>query len=176
MTGSRASQQRYRARRPARPAHGSARRRRHASNGFSLIEALVALVVLSVGMIGIAAMYGQGLNAGRSAQLRTQAVNLVADMTDRIRVNRLGRAAYAGPAANNGCDPQTGSNDCTPAEMAAHDLFAWQAQLAERLPNGVGRVSFDASTTPPTYTIEVSWDDGGQGRQSHEAVIRVPEI
>ena len=46
--------------------------------GFSLIEALVALVVLSVGMIGIAALYGQGLGAARTALYRTIAVNLAA--------------------------------------------------------------------------------------------------
>ena len=60
--------------------------------GFSLIEAMVALVVVSVGMIGIAGLYGQGLSAGRTALYRTQAVNLAADMADRIRVNRLGGA------------------------------------------------------------------------------------
>src|SRR5690606_1731695 len=66
--------------------------------GFSLLEAMVALVVLSVGMLGIAALHGQSLAASRTAQLRTQAVNLAGDMADRIRVNRLGAAAYAGAA------------------------------------------------------------------------------
>jgi type IV pilus modification protein PilV len=58
------------------------------SGGFSIVEALVALVVLSVGMLGIAALYVESLRAGRSAVYHTQAVNLAADMADRIRANR----------------------------------------------------------------------------------------
>ena len=61
---------------------------RHHSSGFSIVEALVALVVLSVGMLGIAALYVESLRAGRTAVYRTQAVNLAADMADRIRANR----------------------------------------------------------------------------------------
>ena len=149
--------------------------RRH-TRGFSLLEAMIALVVLSVGMIGIAALHGHSLSAGRTALLRTKAVNLVADMADRIRVNRLGGAAYAGPAANERCDPESGGGvDCTPAQMAAHDLFVWQRLVAEQLPNGVGTVAHDGGTVPPTYTIEVRWTEAGQGTLTHRLEIRVPE-
>lgn len=64
------------------------------STGFSIVEALVALVVLSIGMLGIAALYVESLRAGRSAIYRTQAVNLASDMADRIRANRNARASY----------------------------------------------------------------------------------
>src|SRR5690606_4185857 len=121
------------------------------ARGFSLLEAMIALVVLSVGMIGIAALHGHSLSAARSAHLRTQAVNLVSDMADRIRVNPLGGAAYGGPAANQQCDPESGGAYCTPEQMAAHDLFVWQKLVSERLPNGVGTVTCDATTMPPTY-------------------------
>ena len=149
---------------------------RHLS-GFSLLEAMVALVVLSVGMLGIAALHGQSLAASRSAQLRTQAVNLAGDMADRIRVNRLGGAAYAGAPENNGCDPQNGGGavDCTPEEMAAHDLFVWQAQLARYLPNGSGSVEY-AATNPPTYTIRVTWTEPSEGTLEHALTIQVPEF
>jgi type IV pilus assembly protein PilV len=146
------------------------------TRGFSLLEAMVALVVLSVGMLGIAALHGQSLTAGRTAQLRTQAVNLAGDMADRIRVNRLGGAAYEGAAENEACDPQSGGGvDCTPAQMAAHDLFVWATQLERLLPNGAGRVAHDA-TDPPTYTIDVSWTEPGEGTLTHGLVIRVPEF
>src|SRR5512134_949404 len=143
-------------------------------HGFGLIEALVALVVVSVGMIGIAALYGQGLGAGRTALYRTQAVNLAADMADRIRVNRRGDAAYGGGAADNGCDPG-GDTNCTPAAMAAHDLFTWQAQVTALLPGGVGVVQY-AGTTPPTYTIQVTWEEVGLGPITHQIAIRVPML
>lgn len=142
--------------------------------GFTLLEAMVALVVLSVGMLGIAALHGQSLAANRSAQLRTQAVNLAGDMADRIRVNRLGGAAYAGAAENNECDRQSGDG-CTPAQMAAHDLFVWQAQVARLLPNGAGSVAY-AGTDPPTYTITVSWTEPGEDTLTHTVMIRVPEF
>jgi type IV pilus assembly protein PilV len=140
--------------------------------GFGLIESLVALVVVSVGMIGIAALYGQGLGAGRTALYRTQAVNLAADMADRIRVNRRGRASYGGGAANSGCDPGGGVN-CTPAQMAAHDLFVWQGQVAAQLPAGVGVVQY-TGTTPATYTIRVTWTEVGLGPLTHQIAVRVP--
>lgn len=150
-------------------------RARPAPRGFSLVEALVALLVLSVGMIGIAAMYGQGLAAGRTAQLRYQAVTLTADMADRIRLNPLGRAAYEGPAADRLCDAPPNGRYCTPAEMAAHDLFQWQAQAVQLLPNGEARIGFDGAAVPPAYAIELSWDEAGQGRLSRRLVIRVPD-
>ena len=144
----------------------------HRQHGFGLIEALVALVVVSVGMIGIAALYGQGLGAGRTALYRTQAVNLAADMADRIRVNRRGGANYGGGAADNSCDPG-GGVDCSPPEMAAHDLFTWQAQVAALLPGGVGAVQY-LGTTPPTYTIQVTWQEVGLGAITHQIAVRVP--
>jgi type IV pilus assembly protein PilV len=140
--------------------------------GFSLIEAMVALVVVSVGMIGIASLYGQGLSAGRTALYRTQAVNLVADMADRIRVNRRGGAAYGGAAANMGCEPPAAVN-CTPAQMAAHDLWTWTNQVQQQLPNGVGVVQF-TGTSPATYTITVTWEETGLGPVNYQLAIRVP--
>src|SRR5262245_19711464 len=144
--------------------------------GFSLIEAMVSLVVLSVGMIGMAALYGQGLGAGRTALYRSQAINLAADMGDRIRTNRLGGAAYGAAAADNGCDPAGGGGaDCTPAEMAAHDLFVWGPQVAQLLPNGVGTVQY-AGGVPPTYTIQVTWQEVGLGPLTHQILIQVPDL
>ena len=129
--------------------------------GFTLIESLVALLVLSVGMLGIAVLYVESLSAGRTASYRSQAVNLAADMADRIRTNRLAQAAYAGGPANNGCDPQGGlsASNCTPIQMAAHDLFRWQETITTLLPGGNGNVQFSNATLPATYTITVAWTE-----------------
>src|SRR6185503_6410096 len=72
---------------------------KQSQSGFGLVEALVALVVVSVGMIGIAVLYGQGLGASRTALYRTQAVILASDMADRIRLNRRAGNAYKAVAA-----------------------------------------------------------------------------
>jgi type IV pilus assembly protein PilV len=143
-------------------------------SGFSLIEAMVTLVVLSVGMMGIAALYGQGLGASRVALYRTVAVNLTADMADRIRLNRNAGGAYVGAGANNGCAPP-GVANCLPAQMAADDIFNWNVALAQALPGGTGAVTF-VNGVPATYTITVSWQESGVGLVTNQVVVQVPQL
>ena len=156
-------------------------RSRHSSaasglqRGFTLVEAMVALVVLSVGMIGVAALYVHGLDTGRTARYRMQVVDLIADLADRIRVNRLGQAGYAGGGTDNNCDP-AGGLDCNPAQMAAHDLFVWTREVQQALPEGQWQVEFSPATLPPSYTIQVSWIEIGEGRIQHQMQIQVPPI
>ena len=144
-----------------------ATRRSATQRGFTMLESLVALVVLSVGMLGIGALYVESLQAGRDSVNRTKAVNLAADMADRIRSNQQGQAAYAGAAADNGCADTNidAITPCTPAQMAAHDLFQWEQMLNDSaigIPGADGSVAFDGSTTPNTYTITVSWTLAGE--------------
>ena len=146
-----------------------------AADGFSLVEALVSLVVISVGMIGVAALYGQGLNAGSTALYRTIAVNLGADMADRIRMNRTAGVAYEGAPTNKHCDPQHGPVvSCGPADLALHDRFTWKEQLDAQLPNPTGRVRYNAATTPPTFTIDVTWQEPGLNAVTYTSIIQVP--
>lgn len=141
--------------------------------GFTLIEVLIALVVLSLGMLGIASLYTQALGAGRSTQFRSQAINLLADMADRIRVNRLGQIAYEGPAADNNCD----AVDCAPAQMAAHELFLWNADVVNLLPGGVWQINFNNATNPPTYTLTLTWVEVGEPAPVTATIdIQVPTI
>ncbi len=138
--------------------HPAGRERR---GGFTLIETMVALLVLSVGMIGVAALHGQSLAASGVAIHRSQAINLAGDMADRIRMNRGAETAYEGAAADNNCDDPTGSGgvDCTETQMAAQDLFIWQNQVQQTLPGGTGAVDVDTATNPTSYTVTVSWDE-----------------
>lgn len=143
--------------------------------GVSLVEVLVALVVLSVGMLGIAALYVESLRAGRSALTRSQAVVLAADIGDRIRANTAGQANYtktadAQGALNAAC--VEGGAGCAPATMAAHDIAVWHRAVDSRvgsptaLPGGRGTVVVDTTTTPTTYTITVSWSESGEATPS----------
>jgi type IV pilus assembly protein PilV len=137
-------------------------RRRQA--GFSIVEVLVALIVLSVGMLGIASLYVDSLRAGRTALLRTQAVFLATDMADRIRANPTAGAAYALGGADNGCVAGAADSvNCTPAQMAAQDIFLWQNQITQLLPAGAaGNIVHVPGTLPDTYTISVTWPEAGQ--------------
>ena len=148
---------------------------KQSQSGFGLVESLVALVVVSVGMIGIAVLYGQGLGASRTALYRTQAVILASDMADRIRVNRRAGAAYqaAGAGTNRNCVP--GGATCTPTQMAENDLFVWNAVIDQQLPAADGTVTYGA-TSPPTYTIQVTWQEVGLGAISYPLTIRVPDL
>ena len=128
--------------------------------GFTLLESLISLVVLSIGMLGIAALYVEGLRAGRTAVYRTTAVNLAADLMDRIRANRGATVAYAGGAALNNCVNQ--ANDCTPAEMAQHDLQLWENEIGQRLPPGSeSNVVFLPGPIVDTYRIQLQWPEPG---------------
>lgn len=148
---------------------------KQSQHGFGLVESLVALVVVSVGMIGIAVLYGQGLGASRTALYRTQAVILASDMADRIRLNRRGGATYqtAGAGTDRNCVP--GGAMCIPARMAEHDLWAWNAQIDRQLPGADGVVLYTAAS-PPTYTIRITWQEVGLGAITHQLAIRVPDL
>jgi len=132
--------------------------------GFSLIEVLVALIVMSVGMLGIAGLYVQSLQAGRTSMFRHQAIALAGDVADRIRANPAARSAYTGAGADNGC-VATGV-DCDVASMAQHDVFLWKQQAGNSLPGSAATGGGDVTVlfedvNPPRYTIIVSWDEPG---------------
>jgi type IV pilus assembly protein PilV len=145
--------------------------------GFSLIECLVALVVLAMGMLGTATLILEGLRNAHLALLRTQAVNLVSDMIERIRANPSAGPAYecaaytagaadAGGPAEHGC----ASNDavlgtlCTPAELAEDDLARWVRAARATLPQNddacaanVSYIAAGAAGDVARYRVSVSW-------------------
>ncbi|HET6630766.1 MAG TPA: type IV pilus modification protein PilV [Woeseiaceae bacterium] len=128
--------------------------------GFSLIEVLIALIVMSVGMLGIAGLYVHGMQAGRTSLFRHHAVTLAGDVADRIRANPHAGAAYIGAGADNNC--VGGGVDCSPQAMAANDIFLWQEQAAATLPDGQVAVTYDDSAVPSVYTVKVTWSEAGQ--------------
>lgn len=132
-------------------------------SGFTLVEVLVSLVVLSVGLLGIAALYVESLRAGRMSLNQMSAVTLAADMADRIRANPAAGVAYAGngPGIDNAC--VNGFVACTPAELASDDWFRWRQDVAARLPSNA-TASIDVVNAPPLirYTITLNWPESGQ--------------
>jgi type IV pilus assembly protein PilV len=141
----------------------AASRRRYQA-GFSLVEVLIALVIMSVGMLGIAGLYVQSLQAGRTSMFRHNAVTLAGDVADRIRANPTAGVAYNHAANATGTDNNcvTGGVICNPANMADNDIFLWQAQADDTLPNGAVDIVFNAGVNPPTYQITISWDEPGE--------------
>ena len=132
-----------------------------------MVEVLVALVVLTIGLLGIAALYLNSLQSGRTAIYRTQAVNLAADLADRIRANRTAQAAYGTLFADAevevaGCFTTGG---CIDTDLASSDLSRWKGTLAQLLPNGQGQVVVAlplAAGEPANYVVTVRWAEVGE--------------
>lgn len=132
--------------------------------GVSIVEALVALVIISVGMLGIAGLYLTSLQAGRSANLRVQALNLTSDLADRIRSNRQGLDDYEAAADDTGTSHDCETARCTPADIAENDLFVWKTAIADALPAGAnGTVTYidNAEPAPDRFQIRVTWREPG---------------
>jgi len=127
--------------------------------GFSLIEVLVTVVVLSIGLLGVAGMQASGLRNNHAAYTKTQATNLAMDMAERIRANPKGRANYVGfnsksaPANSPGCI----SAGCNPTQLAEHDKFEWSQPLNANtkpvLPAGRGLVTQSGEQ----FTVTLFW-------------------
>jgi len=127
---------------------------------------------MSVGMLGIAGLYVQSMQAGRTSMFRHNAVTLAGDVADRIRANPRAAIAYIDPVgANNNC--VLGGASCTPAQMAANDILLWKTQAADTLPAGDVTVVFDNTVNPPTYQITVSWNEPGE---TPTFVITIPVL
>jgi len=143
------------------------------SRGFTLLEVLVALVVISVGMLGIAVLYVEGLKAQRTSIFRTSAVNVVAEMADRIRANPTATVAYQGAAADNGCT--NGVADCSAAEIAAEDLLVLNQNIANRLPPGAnGTVVVTDLGIINQYVITVTWQEPGfPAAQAYSVTVQI---
>ncbi len=128
-------------RRPARPAR---------TRGFSMLEALVSVVVLSMGLLGVAALQGVGLRANSSASYRSQAAWFAAQMIEEARAQRAGVISGGGGVVGT-----LGSAVCNSA--GSTPLARWQARIACALPSGQGGVAYNAFTQ--RLTVTVRWDD-----------------
>ena len=128
---------------------------RPTQSGFTLVEVLVALIVLSIGMLGIAALYLDTLRASRQALVRTQAVNLAGDIADRIRANRVTAGAYD---CDGVCEEDEGTG-----VMAIDDLNAWRSAVEAQLPGGSASITYTAAVpnVPSVYNISLSWTEAG---------------
>jgi type IV pilus assembly protein PilV len=139
-------------------------RRNH--RGFTLLEILVALLVLSIGLLGLAGLQTFSLRNNHSALLRSQAVVLAYDALDRMRSNRDQAMLAAGSAYNTSYSQAAGSysatdcsSNCTSSALATYDLAAWKADV-ERLPGGQAQISIDANNKA---TVQVQWSDNRDG-------------
>ncbi len=143
--------------------------------GFTLIEVLVATLVLSVGIMGVAAMQMVSFQTNQSAYARSHAIFLAQDMFDRMRANPRG---YATTTVYDDIDTSdsnktpsnpnciTAAAGCTPLQMGQQDIREWAQHFYNvssandyrpTLPNGRGQIVRTVNTN--IFTATVSWDE-----------------
>lgn len=157
---------------------------RSAQIGSTMIEVLVSLLIVAFGLLGMAGLQTGGIVANQSAYYRTLAVGYTNDMSDRMRANIAGvtAGAYDDSAGAEVAACMTGAT-CTPAQMAANDVFEWKANVAAALPGGFAHVCRDTTPNDGTpaadgcsgggdiYAIKVWWDDDRDGDAEQRLVV-----
>jgi type IV pilus assembly protein PilV len=129
-------------------------RSKRTQSGISLIEVLVAVVVISVGLLGIAALHVTSLRTSYDANTRSKAVWFAYDIADRMRANAT--------SAKNGDYIVAMGSTPTGATVAALDLQTWKDSIARvktGLPNGDGSITSATFGANTLFTITVQWQE-----------------
>lgn len=137
--------------------------------GAALIEALVAILVLSVGLLGLVGLQTASVKYQQNSWARSAIATQVADISDRIRANPgAGNTDYVysvaysterGNMANSSTftvSPDCGSATCTPAQLATYDIKKWRSSLNSSIPGAVGYITGSRSSS---YSITIAWLD-----------------
>lgn len=147
-----------------------------AGSGFTLVEVLVALVVLAVGMLGLAVLLVEGLRGSRGAIEHTQAANLAADVAERMRSNRAAASAYdtadgtPDPSIDPACEGPAGP--CDPRALASHDLRRWLDDVAATLPDGRGTVEVEhRAVANRRGIVTLHWTPAGESPATYTLVV-----
>jgi type IV pilus assembly protein PilV len=153
------------------------------SAGFSLIEVLVSLIIIAVGLLGIAKIQALAYSSTGTASLRSLAAIEASSLASAMRANRsywttappallitvTGATVTASdptlPGAFN-CNSNNGGGTCLPNQLAGYDLRTWATALNTTLPSVTGQVSCPSPipvTNPVGCTIQISWFERSTG-------------
>jgi type IV pilus assembly protein PilV len=138
--------------------------------GFSLIEVLVAMLVLAIGLLGLAALQTQGVRFNHDAYVRTSATSLAYDIVDKMRINRADPSSYTTanfPTRNTlptgGYTVEKPPYDCTGADTKVADiqtdLACWLNGIELSLPLGQATISQQVAPNADMYDISIFWLD-----------------
>lgn len=132
------------------------------SKGLTLLEILITLVVLSLGLLGVAALQGQSITANYNSYLYSQASSLGYEMAERIRINSSAITSYhTGGLTSSVLGADCEGASCTATQFATYDMDKWLKRVSE-LPEGVGSITGVAGS-PASATIIIRWRGFGNG-------------
>lgn len=155
--------------------------------GFTLLEVLIAIVVFSVGLLGLAGLMVLSVKTNHSAYLRTQATFIAESMADRMRANTMGVWAKSYDSSaypTSDTDPCTAGVACDYLKLAVHDKAAFNTQLKTQLPNASATIactpvgSPNILANPPyngTCSMQITWDEARLGKDSTDTTGRTPQ-
>lgn len=154
------------------------------SAGFSLIEVLVALIVISVGLLGIAGLQALSLSSTGDASTRSLVAIEAVSLGTAMRANRgfwslglnntvtvtgttISDATLSASGVN--CQQTGGATPCATSVMAAYDLQQWAAAMNQLVPNATTTINCPKTTVPITCTIQVTWTERIVSANAQEA-------
>ena len=151
------------------------------SKGFTIIEVLVAMVILSIGVLGLGVLQLTAVQNTQGGYMRSQATILAYDMIDSMRANIPAVAggdygitfAQATPVAVDCYGPVA---NCTTRQMAISDLNRWRNVLGNYLPSGSGQVSTVNVGITTQVTVAVTWIDPYSAESGNEQLVLVSEL
>jgi type IV pilus assembly protein PilV len=137
------------------------------SQGVSLIEVLVSLLILSLGLLGVAGLQTTSLRSNQTAYFRSQATAAAADIIDRMRANPqgVGNGKYDTIDSDDlPSDPSCIDSGCDADELADYDIIDWATNTLASLPTGAGTVRVDNMGTAgddsdDVFVVSISWND-----------------
>jgi type IV pilus assembly protein PilV len=151
------------------------------SKGFSLVEVMVALIVCSVGLLGLAKMESLALVSTNVANSRALAALQASSLAAAMHANRGYWATGQAPAttivdatAANNFSTATNclaAGSCSPSQMRAYDLKEWGAALAPLLPGYVGTINCSVGGLPVTCTIQIQWVENAVAANAQQTAI-----
>lgn len=152
--------------------------------GFSLLEVLIALVVFSIGLLGLAAMMVSAVRGNHQAYHHSQATYVAEAVADGIRANlaavNSGSYNTGGFISTYAGNPCSEGSECTPTQLAERDLQSWAAMAAERLPGGALSLNCNQRAAPlvsasasfnGTCRILIRWAEVGDVGQQAESSL-----
>jgi type IV pilus assembly protein PilV len=155
--------------------------------GFSLVEVMVSVIIIAVGMLGIAKMHALALASTGTARMRSIAAIQAASLAAAMHTNRIYWAAAGVPpatititgkaisdatlGATTDCTSASGRAKpyCTSVQLAAYDLQTWAANLTALLPNDTATITCpNTPNIPVTCTIQIAWVESAVGVNAQE--------